>query len=61
MKAVIFGLEGFELTDSERDFFRDADPAGFILFKRNCDSAEQLLRLTDSLRDLSWAATTCRS
>lgn len=53
MKAVIFGLEGLALTDSERDFFRDADPAGYILFKRNCDRADQLLALTDSLRELS--------
>ena len=53
MKAVIFGFEGFALTDSERDFFRDADPAGYILFKRNCDTPDQLRALTDSLRDLS--------
>ena len=47
MLAAIFGLAGLELTDDERGFFRDADPAGFILFKRNCDNPEQLLRLTD--------------
>src|SRR3954454_8830193 len=53
MQAAIYGLEGLELSDDERGFFRDADPAGFIIFRRNCDSHEQLLRLTDSLRDLS--------
>ena len=53
MKAVIFGFEGFALTNSERDFFRDADPAGYILFKRNCDTPDQLRALTDSLRELS--------
>ena len=53
MQAAIYGFEGLELTADERAFFRDADPAGFILFKRNCGSREQLLRLTDSLRDLS--------
>ena len=53
MQAAIYGLEGLELTDDERGFFRDADPAGFILFRRNCDDPEQLLRLTDSLRDLT--------
>jgi beta-N-acetylhexosaminidase len=53
MRAAIYGLEGFELTADERAFFRDAEPAGFILFRRNCDSPEQLLRLTDSLRDLT--------
>lgn len=53
MQAAIYGLEGVELTSSEADFFRDADPAGFILFKRNCEDQEQLQRLTDSLRDLT--------
>ena len=53
MQAAIYGLGGLELTGDERSFFRDAEPAGFILFKRNCDNSEQLLRLTDSLRELS--------
>jgi len=53
MQAAIYGLEGFALTDDERDFFRDSEPAGFILFRRNCENQDQLLRLTNSLRDLS--------
>jgi len=53
MLAAIYGFEGPELTRSERNFFRDADPAGFILFKRNCETREQLRRLTDSLRELT--------
>ena len=53
MQAAIYGPEGFELTREEQRFFRDADPAGFILFRRNCESPEQLLRLTDSLRSLT--------
>jgi beta-N-acetylhexosaminidase len=53
VQAAIYGLEGLEVTDDERDFFRDAEPAAFILFKRNCQSQEQLLQLTDSLRDLT--------
>ena len=53
MQAAIYAPAGFELTDDERRFFRDADPAGFILFRRNCESQEQMLRLTDELRDLS--------
>ena len=27
---------------TERGLFRDADPFGFILFKRNCENAEQI-------------------
>src|SRR5690242_20560046 len=53
MQAAIYGLEGFDLQPDERDFFRDSDPAGFILFRRNCDNQEQLLRLTDDLRAIS--------
>jgi len=56
MQAAIYGVEAFELTSSERDFFRDAEPAGFILFKRNCDTRDQVLRLTDSFRDLTGRA-----
>jgi len=53
MQPAIFGLQGERLTAEERDFFRDADPAGYILFKRNCASRVQLRALTDELRALS--------
>jgi beta-N-acetylhexosaminidase len=53
MQAAIYGLSGPELTEKERDFFREADPAGYILFKRNCCGMEQLRSLNESLRALS--------
>jgi len=53
MQAAIYGLAGPQLTPDERDFFRDADPGGYIVFRRNCETADQLLALTDSLRELS--------
>lgn len=53
MQPAIYGLSGEALTADERDFFRDALPAGYILFRRNCVSPEQLLALTDDLRSLS--------
>ena len=52
MQAAIYGLCGPELTGDERSLFLEADPAGYILFKRNCVDREQLLRLTDELRGL---------
>ncbi len=52
MIPAIFGLSGPVLTADERAFFKDADPAGYILFKRNCDSRTQLRALTDELRAL---------
>ncbi len=48
--ATIFGCDGLTLTPSERDFFRDADPMGFIIFARNVDTPAQLSRLTADLR-----------
>ena len=53
MKPVIYGLAGHQLSADERAFFKDADPLGYILFKRNCGSRDQMRALTDSLRDLS--------
>jgi len=53
MLPVIFGLSGLCLTADEQSFFKDANPAGYILFARNIDNPEQLRALTDSLRDLA--------
>ncbi|MFT3965360.1 MAG: beta-N-acetylhexosaminidase [Sphingobium sp.] len=53
MKPVIFGLSGETLTADERAFFRDADPAGYILFRRNIADRAQLRALTDDLRALT--------
>lgn len=52
MKPVIFGLSGQSLTDDETRLFRDVDPAGYILFKRNIEDRDQVRALTDSLRAL---------
>ena len=52
MIPAIFGLSGLTLTDDERAFFRDSDPAGYILFGRNIENRAQLRRLTDDLRSL---------
>ena len=53
MQAAIYAPLGPELTADERAFFRDADAAGYIVFRRNCVDQQQLLRLTDSFRDIS--------
>jgi beta-N-acetylhexosaminidase len=52
MIPAIFGLSGPQLTPDERAFFRDADPAGYILFGRNCVDPGQLRVLTDDLRSI---------
>ncbi len=48
--AVVLGCSGEHLTASERDFFAAADPVGFILFRRNCASPDQVRDLVASLR-----------
>ena len=53
MKPVIFGLAGLTLSAEERAFFREAEPAGYILFKRNIATRDQVRALTDSLRALA--------
>ena len=49
--ACIFGCEGPVLGDSERAFFAETAPWGFILFARNVETPDQLRRLTGDLRD----------
>ena len=49
--AAIFGCEGTTLSRRERDFFRDVSPWGFILFKRNIETPDQVRALTAALRD----------
>lgn len=50
MTPAIFGLSGPMLSTDERAFFRDADPAGYIIFGRNVVDRAQLRALTDDLR-----------
>ena len=52
MTPAIFGLSGTALSGGERAFFREADPAGYILFGRNIENRAQLRALTDDLRAL---------
>jgi beta-N-acetylhexosaminidase len=49
-RAFITGLEGTSLAPAERDFLRDADPWGLILFRRNVDTPQQVRRLVDAFR-----------
>jgi len=56
MLPAILAFSGPTLTEAERAFFRDANPAGYVLFARNVADRAQLRALTDSLRDLSGRA-----
>ncbi len=50
-RAFIAGCSGLALTPDEAAFFRDADPWGFILFRRNIETPRQVRALCDALRD----------
>lgn len=49
-KAIIFGVAALTLTEPEKQFFRYANPFGFILFQRNCGSPKQVRELIADLR-----------
>ncbi|CAN7245145.1 beta-N-acetylhexosaminidase [Brevundimonas sp. LjRoot202] len=49
--AAIYGCSGHRLTAAEKAFFAEVRPWGFILFRRNVDSPDQLRALTDEMRD----------
>ncbi len=50
---AIFGCAGFSLSEEEKAFFEQANPAGFILFSRNIDTPEQVKALTAEMRGCS--------
>lgn len=48
--AAIFGCAGTDLTDAEREFFKEFRPFGFILFARNLEDPDQIRKMCDDLR-----------
>jgi beta-N-acetylhexosaminidase len=47
----IFAVESLALSKGETSLFEQANPFGFILFKRNCDNPEQVKALVDALKE----------
>src|SRR5580698_4614254 len=50
MRAFITGFAGTKLSDAERAFLREAQPWGFILFKRNIAEPQAVRTLVDDVR-----------
>src|SRR5215210_3206999 len=50
-KALITDVAGLSITGEERAFLREANPWGFILFKRNIGTPDQVRALVDSMRE----------
>lgn len=49
--ALFVGMPGHELSADEIAFFRDTNPYGLFLFKRNLDNPEQVRRLCAHFRE----------
>jgi beta-N-acetylhexosaminidase len=50
-RAFITGVSDVALTASERSFLREAEPWGFILFRRNVQTPEQVGKLVAECRE----------
>jgi beta-N-acetylhexosaminidase len=50
-RAFVSGCAGTRLTGDESDFFAERQPWGLILFKRNCESREQVAALVADFRN----------
>jgi len=56
-RAFITGVAGPIISATERTFLRDAAPWGFILFKRNVNTPDQVSALIQAFRDIvGWQA-----
>ncbi|MFL6521413.1 MAG: glycoside hydrolase family 3 N-terminal domain-containing protein [Chthoniobacterales bacterium] len=52
-QLILTGVPGYQLDSKTAAMFRRIQPGGFILFGRNIQSAPQLRKLIDDLRNLS--------
>ena len=52
-QLILTGVPGYELDAESAALFKRVQPGGFILFGRNIQSAVQLRKLIDDLRDIS--------
>jgi beta-glucosidase-like glycosyl hydrolase len=50
MIKIITGIQGFALTQLEVNLLSSLQPFGVILFKRNCETREQVTALTSSIK-----------
>ena len=48
--AIILSCFGYELTSNEKNFFKNINPFGFVLFKRNFKNKKQIKQLIQNLK-----------
>lgn len=49
--ALFVGMPGYELSADEIAFFRETNPFGLFLFRRNLDNPEQIKRLVQQFKE----------
>lgn len=53
MHQMIFGISGPTLTEEEKEYIKETQPHGIILFTPNCQSKEQIIALNKSIKAIS--------
>ena len=48
--AIILSCFGYELTPNEKNFFKNINPFGFVLFKRNFKNKKQIKLLIKNIK-----------
>ncbi len=51
--GIIFSVSGLNLSNEEKSFFRETNPLGFVLFKRNFKNVKQLEDLINQLKNIT--------
>ncbi|PXA98110.1 beta-N-acetylhexosaminidase [Nostoc sp. 3335mG] len=49
--ALFVGMPGYELSSDEVAFFRETNPFGLFLFRRNIDTPDQVRRMVDQFKE----------
>ncbi len=52
-RPIIIDCSSLRLSLDEKSLFSEIKPFGFILFKRNCESPDQVRALTDDFREIT--------
>lgn len=50
LKPIVFGAKGLRLSNEESVFFAEHRPAGFILFRRNIETPDQVRALVETMK-----------
>ena len=51
--GIILSISGSKLTNEEKSFFKETNPFGFVLFRRNFRDRYQLKKLISELKQLT--------